>query len=194
INIPVTKYIVKLLIQECHLTVNRIDNVAYFHRDEIMKVVHFEKDLSEHYLSTDSFLQTDCRSYSYTSYREHLSEILSKRNQVYKINTVSYMNSLYLNKSDEETFINNEYHREELVHKLNINIYSYATIVHTENVNIIRTTKNTEYTAESDLTKVKILSKKFSPKEHKAKWIKGTTIINSRIFSKLVKKNETLYK
>src|SRR5699024_11549067 len=105
---------------------------------------------------------------SSTPYREHLSEILSKCNQVYKINTVSYMNSLYFNKSDVERFIDNAYHRDELLHKLNINIYIYETIVHTENVNLNRISKNTEYIAESDLTKVKILSKKFSPKEHRS--------------------------
>lgn len=193
-NIPVTKNKVKLLIQEGNLTVNRINNVAYFNRDEIMKVVQIEKDLSENYLSSDSFLQTVCRSSSSTPYREQLGEILSMCNQVYKINTVSYRDSLYFNKSDVEKFIDNVYHKDELLHKLNINMYIYETIVHTENVNVIRISKNTEYIPKYDLTKIKVLSEKFSPKERKAKWIKGTTIINSSIFSKLVKKNETLYK
>src|SRR5699024_10762153 len=62
------------------------------------------------------------------------------------------------------------------------------------NVNVIRISKNTEYIPKSDLNKVKVLSKNFSPRERKAKWIKGATIINSNIFSKLVKKTETLYK
>lgn len=193
-NIPVTKNKVKLLIQEGNLTVNRINNVAYFNRDEIMKVVQIEKDLSENYLSSDSFLQTVCRSSSSTPYREQLGEILSMCNQVYKINTVSYRDSLYFNKSDVEKFIDNVYHKDELLHKLNINMYIYETIVHTGNVNVIRISKNTEYIPKYDLTKIKVLSEKFSPKERKAKWIKGTTIINSSIFSKLVKKNETLYK
>lgn len=193
-NIPVTKNKVKLLIQEGNLTVNRINNVAYFNRDEIMKVVQIEKDLSENYLSSDSFLQTVCRSSSSTPYREQLGEILSMCNQLYKINTVSYRDSLYFNKSDVEKFIDNVYHKDELLHKLNINMYIYETIVHTENVNVIRISKNTEYIPKYDLTKIKVLSEKFSPKERKAKWIKGTTIINSSIFSKLVKKNETLYK
>src|SRR5690625_2797951 len=122
-NIPVTKNKVKLLIQEGNLTVNRINNVAYFNRDEIMKVVQIEKDLSENYLSSDSFLQTVCRSSSSTPYREQLGEILSMCNQVYKINTVSYRDSLYFNKSDVEKFIDNVYHKDELLHKLNINKY-----------------------------------------------------------------------
>jgi len=193
-NIPVTKNKVKLLIQEGYLNVNRINNVAYFNRDEVMKVVQIEKDLSENYLSTDSFLQTVCRSSSTTSYRKHLSEILSKCNQVYKIKTVNYRNSLYFAKSDVEKFIDNVYHKDELLHKLNINIYIYENIVYTKNVNLIRISKNTEYISKSDLTKVKVLSKNFSSRERKAIWIKGTTIIKSSIFSKLVKKNETLYK
>src|SRR5699024_1142927 len=86
------------------------------------------------------------------------------------------------------------YLKDELLHKLNINIYIYESIVHTDKINIIRISKNTEYIPKSDLTKVKVLSKKFSSRERKAKWIKGTTIINSSIFSKLVKKNETLYR
>lgn len=193
-NIPVTKNKVKLLIQEGHLNIIEINNVAYFNRDEIMKIVQIEKDLSENYLSTDNFLQIVCRSSSPSSYRERLNEILSKCNQVYNINTVNHRNSLYFNKSDVEKFIDNVYHKDALLHKLNINIYIYESIAHTDNINIIRISKNTEYIPKSDLTKVKVLSKDFSPGERKAKWVKGTTIINSRIFSKLVKKNETLYK
>ncbi|MDQ0298696.1 hypothetical protein J2S78_001104 [Salibacterium salarium] len=193
-NIPVTKNKVKLLIQEGHLTVNRINNIAYFNRDEIMKVVKIEKNISENYLSTDSFLKTVCRSSSCASYREHLFEILSKCNQLYKIHTVNYRDSLYFNKSDVEKFIDNVYHKDEILHKLNINIFIYENIVHTEDVNLIRISKNTEYIPKSDLTKAKVLSKNFAPKELKAKWIKGTTIIKSSIFSELVNKNETLHK
>ena len=193
-NIPVTKNKVELLIQEGHLKISRINNICYFNRDEIMKVVQIEKDLAENYLSTDGFLKIVCRSSSPTSYRKHLYEILSKCNQVYKINAVNYRNSLYFNKYDVENFIDNVYHKDELLYKLNINLYIYESIVHTGNVNVIRISNNTEYIPKSDLNKIKVLLKNFSPKERKAKWIKGATVINSNIFSKLVKKTETLYK
>src|SRR5699024_4374218 len=157
------------------------------------KIVQIEKDLSENYLSTDNFLQIVCRSSSPSSYRERLNEILSKCNQVYNINTVNYRNSLYFNKFDVKKFIDNVYHKDELLHKLNINLYIYESIVHTDNINIIRISKNTEYIPKSVLTKIKVLSKDFSPRERKDNWVKGTTIINSNILSTIVKKNETLY-
>src|SRR5699024_8011985 len=156
---PVTKNKVKLLIQEGLLNIMEINNVAYFNRDEIMKIVQIEKDLSENYLSTDNFLQIVCRSSSPSSYRERLNEILSKCNQVYNINTVNYRNSLYFNKFDVKKFIDNVYHKDELLHKLNINLYIYESIVHTDNINIIRISKNTEYIPKSVLTKIKVLSK-----------------------------------
>ncbi|RST76211.1 hypothetical protein D4T97_005375 [Siminovitchia acidinfaciens] len=193
-NIPVTKNKVKLLIQEGYLKIFQINNDVYFNRDEVMKIVHIEKELSENYLSTDNFLQIVCKSSSTTSYRKHLSEILSKCNKVYKIKTTNYRNSLYFAKSDVEKFLDNVYTKNELINKLSINIYIYENIVNTKKIKVIRFSKNTEYIPKSDLTKLEDLSKCFSSREWKAKWVKGTSIIKSSIFSKLVKSNETLYK
>ncbi|RID83276.1 hypothetical protein [Mesobacillus zeae] len=193
-NIPATKHKIKLLIKEGYLKTFRINKEIYFYRDEVTEIFQIENDLSENYFNTESFLQTVCRASSTTSYRKQLIEILSKCNQVYKINTVNYRNSLYFAKSDVEKFLFNVYTKDELLKKFSINIYIYDNFVNLKNTNLIRISKNTEYIPKSYSTKLKNFSNKFSSKERKAKWVKGTTIIRSNIFSKLVKKNETLYK
>lgn len=193
-DIPVTKRKVKTLIRESYLYINVINNETYFYYDDLLNIVNIEKDLSENYLSSDDFLQVVCKSTSTTSYRKQIYEILSKCNLIYKIKTVNYRNSLFFNKYDVQGFIDNVYNRKEILRKLNINIYIYERIVCTKNLNIVRISKNVEYISKSDFSKFKTLSQEYSSKERKAIWIKGTTIINSNIFSKLVKKNETLYK
>lgn len=193
-NIPITKNKVNLLIKEGYIKIYKIDNEIYFNRDDVIKIVQIENDLSKNYISTDSFLQTVCRTSSATFHRNYIVEILSKCNLVYRIRTINYRNSLYFAKSDVEKFLLNVYTKDELINKLNINIYIYENIVNIKNINLIKISKNTEYISKSDLNQLENLSKNFSFKERRTKWVKGTTIIRSNIFSKLVKKNETLFK
>ena len=193
-SIPLTKSKINILIKGGYLKTKKIHNEEYFYRDEAMNILKIEQDLTDNYLTTEKFLIRVCRTSSTTFYSKSLIEILSKCNQVCKIKSVKYINSLYFDKNDVNEFFDNVYARDEVLKKLDINIYIYEKLVNLECINLIRISKNTEYISESDLSKLAELSKGFSSLERKAKWVKVTAIIKSKVFSELASKSETLYK
>lgn len=192
-NIPLTKNKVQNLVKEGCLKVIQINNEAYFNSHEAMKIVKKEKELAKNYLSTESFLKIVCRTSVTNFYRKSLIEILSKCNQVHNIKNIRYRNTLFFNKYDVKTFLDSVYTKDDVFKKININIYIYEKIVISEHIKIIRISKNTDYIPKSELNKLARLSRNFSAKERKVKWIKGTSIIKSNMLSSLVQKNEALY-
>lgn len=190
----ITKNKLTLLVKEGYLETKKINNINYIKYDKLTEIIELENELSNNYMSTNSFLQTVCRTSSSNLYKNQLTNILQKCNQLCRIRAINYRNKIYFNKHDVHLFIENSFHKHEVLNYLNINVYIYESIKSKNNLDVIKLSKNTEYVSNSTLCRIKRLSKRFSLKEIKAKWSKGTTIINKRLFNDLFKNNESLYK
>lgn len=191
-SILMTPQKIKQLIDEELISFKEIDKKIFFNKNEVLDIIKFETNLTTFYLSTPQFIRIICKTEFPNNFDNKISKIVDDCNQINKLKTIIYRESIYFNKESVNNLINILVEKRKIIKSLHINIFIYEDIVNKNKIPSVKISKNAEYISTKHISTFEKSLKNYPKKDRKIKWIKATKLILSEYFPAIPKKTDSL--